>query len=250
MGNLSNPLLKLQDLARFLDAPGNLEQSLNQLAEMAAKILNAAHCSIMLLDEAEKDEVKLRVFAAYGELPDAAYKQVTKKGEGISGHVLATGESLLIEDVAASEYAAFARRATTGSRSLISAPITLNRNIVGVINMSDPKSGLPFHLDDLHLLDVVTLFVSKSVQVTQLQNVLNSRFAQMALAQEASHTIGDAMAYVSDNPNQLAKILAKSFFREMTKAGFSATQIIHAASEIITQLNSNLTKHSKRLERK
>ena len=250
MGDLSNPLLKLQDLARFLDADGNLEQNLHQLAEAAAKILNAKHCSIMLLDEEEKDQIKLRVFAAFGALPDAAYKQVTKKGEGISGHVLATGEALLIEDTATSEFATVARRATAGGRSLISAPITLNRNIVGVINASDPKSGRPFNLDDLHLLDVVALFVGKSVQVTQLQNILQSRFAQMALAQEAKHTIGDAMAYVSDNPNQLAKILAKSFFREMTKAGFSSTQIIHAASEIITQLNSNLTKHSKRLKRK
>lgn len=243
-------LLRLQGLAHCLDASGTLEENLNQLAEMAAKILNAAHCSIMLLDEEDQDELKLRVFAAYGALPDDAYHQVTKKGEGVSGHVLASGAGLLIEDIANSTFAAQARRATAGSRSLISTPITLNRKIVGVINISDPKSGRCFNLGDLHLLDVVALFVGRSVQVTQLQNVLNSRFAQMALAQESKEAIGDAMAYVSDKPNQLAKILAKSFFREMTKAGFSSGQIIHAAGEIIAQLNSSLNKHSKRLGRK
>lgn len=250
MGEHINALLRLQDLASSLETSGTLEENLTQLAEMAAKILNAAQCSIMLLDEEEQDELKLRVFAAYGDLPEAAYVQVTKKGEGISGHVLATGNALLVEDIADSPFALHARRVTSGSRSLISAPITLRRKIVGVINISDPKSGRPFNLDDLHLLDVVALFVGRSVQVTQLENILNSRFAQMALAQEAKHAIGDAMAYVSDKPNQLAKILAKSFFREMTKAGFSSSQIIHAASEIIAQLNSNLTKHSKRLKRK
>ena len=249
MGNLSHALIQLHDLASCLDASGNLEQSLAQLAEIAAKILNAGHCSIMLLDEDDKDELKLRVFAVHGALPDAAYKQITKKGEGISGHVLATGQPLLVEDIETSEFATVARRLTTGNKSLISAPIVLQRNIVGVINVSEPKSKRPFNLDDLHLLDVVALFVGKSVQVTQLQGILNSRFAQMALAQEAHNTIGDAMAYVSDNPNQLAKILAKSFFKEMRKAGFSATQIIHAASEIIEQLNVNLGKHSKRLQR-
>jgi L-methionine (R)-S-oxide reductase len=249
MGNLSHSLLQLHALAGFLDIQGNLEQSLNQLAEMAAKILNARHCSIMLLDEAEKDELKLRVFAAHGDLPEAAYKQITQKGEGISGHVLATGQPLLIADIEKSEFAGVARRLTQGSQSLISAPIVLRRNIVGVINITDPISKRPFNLDDLHLLDVVALFVAKSLQVTQLESILNSRFAQMALAQEAKHAIGDAMSYVSENPNQLAKILAKSFFKEMSKAGFTATQIIHAASEIITQLNADLTKHSKRLQR-
>ena len=250
MGNLSHSLLQLHDLASLLDNQGNLEQSLGQLAEMAAKILNASQCSIMLLDEEEEGELKLRVFANFGGLPDAAYKQMTKKGEGISGHVLATGQPLLVEDIEKSEFATVARRLTAGSKSLISAPIVLRRNIVGVINATDPKSKRPFNLDDLHLLDVVAMFVGKSVQVVQLQSILSSRFAQMALAQEAHNTIGDAMAYVSDNPNQLAKILAKSFFKEMNKAGFSNTQIIHAASEIINQLNTNLSKHSKRLERK
>lgn len=248
MGNLSHSLSQLHELANCLDAPGNLEQNLSVLAEMAAKILNARNCSIMLLDEDEKDDLKLRVFAAHGALPDAAYKQITKKGEGISGHVLATGQALLVEDIDKSPFATVARR-SVGSKSLISAPIVLQNNIVGVINVSDAKSKRPFDLNDLQLLDVVALFVGKSVQVTQLQGILSSRFAQMALAQEANHTIGDAMAYVSENPNQLAKILAKSFFKEMRKAGFTATQIIHAASEIIEQLNVNLGKHSKRLQR-
>ena len=250
MGNLSHSLLQLHDLASFLDSQGNLEQSLGQLAEMAAKILNAQQCSIMLLDEEEKDELKLRVFATYGSLPDAAFKQKTKTGESISGHVLATGQPLLIEDIENSEFASVARRLAAESKSLISTPIVLRRNIVGVINVSDPKTKRPFNLDDLHLLDVVSLFVGKSVQVAQLQSILNSRFAQIALAQEAKSTIGDAMPTVTDNPNQLAKILAKSFFKEMSKAGFSATQIIHAASEIINLLNSTLSKHSKRMQRK
>ncbi len=249
MGNLSHSLLQLHDFVGFLDSQGNLEQSLSQLAEMAAKILNAEQCSIMLLDEEEKDELKLRVFAAYGTLPDAAYKQITKKGEGISGHVLATGQPLLVKDIENSEFSNVARRLSHGSTSLISTPIILHRRIVGVINISEPKTNRPFNLDDLHLLDVVSLFVSKSVQVAQLQSILNSRFAQIALAQEANSTIGDAMPYVSDNPNQLAKILAKSFFKEMRKAGFSATQIIHAASEIINLLNATLSKHSKRMQR-
>lgn len=250
MGEPASPLLKLLDLSGMLEAEGNLQLSLTQLAQAATKILNAKQCSIMLLDEVDSGDLKLRVFAVHGDLPEAAYKQVTRKGEGISGHVLATGQSLLVEDIANSDFVAVARRLAAGSKSLISAPITINRNIIGVINISDTQSGRPFNLDDLRLLDVIALFVAKSVQVTQLQSVLNSRFAQMALAQEASQTMEKAIGYASENPNHLAKILAKSFFKEMTKAGFTSTQIIHAATEIIGQLNTSLGKHSKRLGRK
>ena len=51
MGDLGNSLLKLHGLGDLLETQGNLELSLRQLAEAAATILNAAHCSIMLLDE-------------------------------------------------------------------------------------------------------------------------------------------------------------------------------------------------------
>ena len=48
----------------------------------------------------------------------------------------------------------------------------------------------------------------------------------------------------------MANILAKSFFKEMTRAGFGSSQIVNAASEIIAQLSGSLNRHSRRLERK
>jgi hypothetical protein len=51
------------------------------------------------------------------------------------------------------------------------------------------------------------------------------------------------------NPDQVAKILAKSFYKEMTRAGFGPSQIVNAASEIIEQLSGSLNRHSKRMER-
>lgn len=240
MGDINSPLAKLHDLSFFLQTQGSLEDSLKQMAGMAAKILNAASCSIMLLDEHDEKDVRLRVFAAHGELPEAAFKEVTRKGEGIAGHVLASGKPLLIEDITQSDFIKVARRLTQDARSLISAPLLIDGRIIGVINATNPNIRPAFTMDDLNLLEVAALFIGKSIQVVQLQGVLNSRFAQMALAQEAQGTVGGAVAAMSQNPNQIAKILAKSFFKEMVRAGFSASQIIHAASEIITQLNENL----------
>jgi hypothetical protein len=46
------------------------------------------------------------------------------------------------------------------------------------------------------------------------------------------------------NPEAVARVLARSFFKELTKAGFAPAQIISATTEIIDQLNTQL-KHEK-----
>lgn len=240
MGDTETVLARLTDLSHFTATEGDLQYNLEQLAAMAARILHARRCSIMLLSEQEEEEVRLRVFAAYGDLPEAAFRELARAGEGIAGQVLASGRPLLVEDISRSEFVRFARRLAEGAQSLLSVPIPVEGRIIGVINVSDPLSPRPFNLDDLHLLEVVALFVGRSIQVVQLKNVLNSRFAQLALIREAQETVAPALAQLGENPNQLARILAKSFFKEMIRAGFSASQIIHAASEIINQLNDHL----------
>lgn len=248
MGDAETVVARLADLSLFLKTEGGLQENLERMAAMAARVLNARRTSIMLLDEHEEKDVRLRVYAAYGELPEEAFQERARVGDGIAGHVLASGRALLVEDIAQSEFVRFARRLHAGATSLISAPIQIDGRIVGVINAAEPGSPRPFNLNDLQLLEVIALFVGKSIQVQQLQGVLNSRFAQLALAREAADTVGGAVSSLSENPNQLARILAKSFFKEMIRAGFSATQIIHAASEIITQLNEHLTR-LKRLQK-
>ncbi|PWB57016.1 MAG: GAF domain-containing protein [Nitrosomonadales bacterium] len=248
MGDMENPLIKLQDLASFLEK-GSFDDNMRQLAEMAAKILNAENCSLMLLNDGEMENLRMRVCASYGPLPAAAYKESTRKGEGIAGRVVVTGKALLIDDIHHSEFAQWARHANDPRKSLISSPITINGRIIGVVNVSGHIHERAFNMDDLNLLDVVSLFIGKAIQVVQLQNILNSRFAQLALVQSAEKDLGSSLASAVQNPDQVAKILAKSFYKEMTRAGFGSSQIINAASEIIAQLTGSLNRHSKRIGR-
>lgn len=248
MGNEENPLAKLQDLSTFLESEGTLDENLYKLATMAAKILNAENCSIMLLNDDEFDELRLRVCANFGDLPASAYQSPVKLGEGISGHVVATGKSLLIEDIAQSDFAKVARQLHDQRRSMISSPILINGKIIGVVNVNGSKHQRQFNLNDLNLLDIVALFIGRSIQVIQLQSILNSRFAQITLAAGADKTFGNALFAAAQNPDQMAKIVAKSFYREMTKAGFGSGQIINAATEIISELTQSLHKHRKRLK--
>jgi len=177
-------------------------------------------------------------------------KEPIKKGEGIAGYVFTTGQSLLIEDIKKSGFADRARRANDPRRSLISSPIEVNTCIVGVVNVCGHREV--FNKLDLNLLDVIALFIGKSIQAIQqaiqLQISLNSRSAQLALIQEAQENIGNSPENALHNPGQVANILTKSFYKEMIRAGFSSSQIIYAASEIITRLNGKLQRHNKRME--
>ncbi|MEQ1742114.1 MAG: GAF domain-containing protein [Candidatus Nitrotoga sp.] len=249
MNDVKTQLIRLQDLSSFLEK-GNLNDNLAQLAEMTAKILSARNCSIMLLNDGKSDNLFMSVCASYGSMPAAAFKELIGKGEGIAGYVIATGQSLLIEDINCSEFAKFARHASDPGKSLISSPISISGHIVGVVNISGHMADCAFNLVDLNLLNVVALFIGKSIQSIQLQSILNSRFAQLALAQEVQNNIDASLGDVLHNPDQIAKIYAKSFYKEMTRGGFGSNQIISAASEIISQLSDNLQQHSKRKERK
>ena len=238
MDDADNQLVRLQDLQQFL-ASGKLEDNLREQAEQTARLIGADNCSIMLLNSGAGQDLRMSVFARHGAVPDAALHASIGKGEGIAGHVLANGRSLLVEDIGRSQFALLARRPEAVGRSLMSSPIRIDGRIAGVVNASGPS----FRMADLHLLDVIALFIGKSIQVTQLQRLLDSRFAQLALLQEAQHKVGEGVRTAYQNPEDVARILARSFFREMTKAGFESGQIVSAATELIEQLNNKLQRN-------
>ena len=248
MANTVRPYSEARQLSQFAES-ATLDENLGALAETATQLLGCEYCSIMLAERQGEQDASLTIWASAGSLPQAAYREVAGKDQGIAGSVLASGESLLLADIGASAFTGRARRLEDPRRSLMCVPIRLGAAVLGVINVSGRHAGSAFEPYELTLLETLGLCVARVVQVAQLQSVLNSRFAQMAVIHEAAIGLGNALVGGSPNPDQVAKIMAKSFYREMTRAGFGSRQIINAASEIITQLSGNLQRHSKRLGR-
>ncbi|MEW9898357.1 GAF domain-containing protein [Chitinivorax sp. PXF-14] len=250
MQNTARLLDKLATITAAVDTGSNQDDKLQELVALAARMLHADYCSIMLLSQEEElAELHLKLAATFGPIDPKAYDSNVRKGEGIDGQVLATGKSLLIEDIERSPYAKTARRRDDPRKSMIASPIMLNGEIIGVINVSGNRHNRPFNIDDQNLLDIAALFIGKSIQVMQLQSALHSRFTQMALAQEQEEGRSPFSPTAVQHPDQMAKLLAKTFYRELAKAGFNPKQIISTATEIIHQLNDNIAKHKKRLDR-
>lgn len=234
----SNALVKLHDLSAFTEQNLSVDDGLKALAALAAQTLNARYSIIIMRDGAD---ARLREAASFGKSPFA--NPLEALAEPVA-QVIESGRPLLLDEYDEP------RVETSTPPCLMCAPIHASGKRIGVLAIADPRYKKRFGGDDLQLLELVALFLGKSLHILQLQHVLNSRFTQIALAQEADRAIGSALAANGEDADKVAKILAKSFYREMAKAGFSSNQIIGAASEIIAQLSANLQKHTRRIIRR
>lgn len=236
---------ELRTFSVFMECHPNLDDCLEELAVMAARLLNTENCSIVLLkDDESTGDVSLRVFAHSGNLPKEAHGEAKKLKEGISGHVAATGESVFVENIDQSQFAAL-KRGRYKSKGFIAVPIKVREKVIGVINANTPKKKPNIERKDLEVLSVIALLIGKSIQVIELQNLLESRYAQFALASSRDRE----GVSIHQSPENIAKILAKTFFSEMLKAGFGPAHMISTATEILSLLDERLKKHGDRFRR-
>ena len=220
-------ILKIFDITNILEEQPNLEEGLRELAALTAQMLKTRCCSIRLLTETDTpktQEACFKVFAHYGNLP-------------------------LIEDTTKSEFAPAAQYPDTENKSLISAPIFWGEQVIGTINVVSPINKADFDSGDLEILQLFASLVGKSIYTAQLQTILRSKFVQMAVISDFAERSVPASVALHPNPTKLAKIVAKSFFRELTQAGFSANQIIEIATEVLNLLQDSLGKYKQRLAR-
>jgi signal transduction protein with GAF and PtsI domain len=247
--NANDPALEVGGLSGFLELQDDFETCLQELAVLVAGTLQTSNCSIMLLkEEMQSGESHLRISAHYGSLPEAAYESAQSLVHSIAGRVAATGKPLLVQDIENSEFADLASRTSQTAGGFISAPILVDKQVIGVINVNNTKDGRIFETRDLDLVTALSLYIGKSIQAVQLKKLLKSKFAIAALAKDESAQKVGAESFTQE-PEKVAKLLAKSFFNDMKQAGLGPDHILKAATEIIDQLHLTLKKHTERQSR-
>lgn len=239
----------LHNLATFLTAETHLSKRIEDLARHAAQATEAASCSISLLTEGEADTPRLKLFASTETLPDAAWSEAPGPGNGIAGKVFEQGQAILIADILNSEFAGLARKRKNLGKSYIGIPIVVDDKMIGVMNLSNRDEAPVFDESDLGLAGIVAALIGKAIQVERLQILLRSRIAQLTLVREGKN-VSQSLTGGTLPPSRLAKLLAKSFYKDLADAGFEPGQIIEAASEIIAQITTDIDRFGKRLARK
>lgn len=238
---------KLRELAGF-QICGGFEDNLYRLTRIAGELLAAGRVSLMLLDSGHGKGSRLKLSALYGELPEAAWKEEQAPGQGVAGRVLASGVSARVNRIGRSAWKSTARRPDDAG-AFMACPLFLAGEAAGVLNISNPVDREIFSADDLAAAELAALLIARAIQVGRLERMLDSRFAQMALTLEGSANAYTVTALSAHDPDKVAKMLAKGFYKELRHCGFTPNQIIHAAGEIISELTGSLNRHARRMER-
>ncbi len=236
---------KLLELAGF-EPTGRFEDNLYRLTCITGDALAARRVSLMLLDTGSDEGVKLKLAALYGELPEAAWRDDTPHEEGVAHHVLHQGECLHVKDIGHSRWRALARR-LGGTGSFIACPVHLAGKPAGVLNISEPSERANFTPSDIDAAELAARLIGRIIHVARLDRMLDSRFAQMAFTLEGRADSCSVISLSTHEPDKVARMLAKAFFKEMRHCGFTPNQIIRAAGEIISELTGSLNRHKHRL---
>ena len=181
---------------RFL---GSLEPDdlYRAILEEARKLTGARKGSLMVPVNGNGE---LRIRAVAGMSGRVVDRLRVRAGENVAGHVYATGEPVLVENIERDPRFRRKNRPRYETKSFLSLPIRRNGGIVGVLNLSDKSTGEPFSGDDLDLLQTVasqaTLAIERSAYYAQsrelrkisitdpLTGLLNRRYFQERLTEE------------------------------------------------------------------
>ena len=189
----------------------NLSELLDFFVGLVSEELGVERVSLMLLDE-KKGEI--RIVAARGLDAEVVGKVRLKVGEGIAGWVAKEGKPVLVKDVMTDPRVSRSLD-STHSKSFISAPmvfsipILLQEKVLGVINVTDRRSGLPFEEEDMAFLyglaGQAAMAIERTKQLDELQEAYESlKAAQKDLVDsERVRALGQLAAGIAHDFNNL-----------------------------------------------
>jgi two-component sensor histidine kinase len=180
-------LSALAEVSETITSPRYLDEMLEVVVEMAARVMKARLCSLMLLDETS-GELILR--ATQHLSPAYRAKPPLRVGEGIVGRVARDGQPLAVLDVTADphyRHAAIARQ--EGLCSLLCVPLAVRERIIGVFNC---YTAAPHHFG----ADEIALFATLANQTALA--IENARLvSNTAVVREMHHRIKNNLQNVA-----------------------------------------------------
>lgn len=186
-------LSALYRVTQLINTSATYQQALDGCLEHLVEIFQARRGSIMLLNE-DRTLLKVESFKAAAATPDgkavgeetaaaepsaenstsaARPRFALKVGEGIAGEVAKSGEPILCMDCRTDErFKNYDSSAGTKSPdTLISVPLTVHGNTMGVINLADRSNSRPFTSEDLDLLLAVANQMAMSIDNARLHEL-------------------------------------------------------------------------------
>ncbi len=165
-------LILLKKVGETANAGNDLQELFDQILDSIVQSTGVEVASLMLL----KEDGLLHIAAAHGLSKNIARSVKVAAGVGISGHVLATGEPVLVPNIDQdNRFESLNRGQRYKNQSLLSVPIYVRDELVGVINVNNKTTGYPFDLEDQNLLVAIANQVSLAMENFKLINNLRQQ---------------------------------------------------------------------------
>ncbi len=149
------------------ERPSEFTEDLKDLVRSALQdILSALKCesgSILLYDRENNELSLVEIIGVDGPCGSGQRQDLSR---GIAGWVATNREPLLIEDIDNDVRFAHVRNTSRSykTNSFVSAPLLDNDRLIGVVNVSDKRSGDAFGTDDLEMLKTLTGSITESIR--------------------------------------------------------------------------------------
>ncbi|HZJ67205.1 MAG TPA: GAF domain-containing protein, partial [Kofleriaceae bacterium] len=162
--SLSAALFEIGKLIGAELDPGIL---LSRIAELLSPLVEAAACSVMLLDA---DRKRLLAKAAYGLRKDRAQSLSFRVGEGVAGWVVEHNEPALIDDVTTDPRYVQLPDARTPIAAMLCVPLMARGEPVGVVTATAATTGAfgPHHAE---LLRFIAMTIALDIENVRLHRV-------------------------------------------------------------------------------
>ncbi len=211
------------DLCQTLCSAAGLVEAFSRIMQVLAAQRQYKHACLLLLDDASG---KLSTHAAFGLTPDEMEKSTYFVGEGVSGHVLATGRSRITPDVRQesdflNRTGRYSLEHMTSAISFLCIPLRVDGRVVGTIWADKQFPGDAELRTDHAIMEILASMVSQSirldrlvfrqkeellVQVNQLRSAARERYQFDAIIGDAP-AMQEVFATVGQVANSRATVL-------------------------------------------
>ena len=150
--NDSERLDRLMDISQVLMSNRQIEEVVGYVLEVGLEVFDVEGCSLALLDAATKE---LHFVAMEGEAKTSPFRIPMTKG--IAGHVVRSGEAVIVNDVSRDERFLHSVDASTGfqTRSIMCVPVKQEGRLIGVMQALNRRDDDGFHAGDEQLLSAL-----------------------------------------------------------------------------------------------